>query len=563
MPCFQVRRVYQQDKDLYKKKGLSMIKLSSNHATLQRLTLMTLPCLFLLSACGSDDDDSTTTTITTTTSTLASRASDNDDTNAFPLDAMVASPTDTSDTPAAKLIPHARATTASTRATTANGSAYAAAADSINDVLMATTALSASTFDPDLFYTRDQDAACYGPALYYKNHPDGASATSAQLPTGDLGMWTEKEGSTNEACASAQLNARLGGVKDRTYISWMTIASIIQSYETTGKNWPADVTAGSSVTLTTELNALGVANTTFSSATMALALDGKTWTYHLTFEYTRSGTPYTVTVDVKHQTGSTASQYEGLLSYAVEDTFMGGNCGMGMSSNAITYYGSLHYIKDNASEMSFQSRGVQTCGHGTTSALTASLSSTAISGMVVDPNASWSDNFSIFTASFDPTSITGNYTYAWQAGRNDSHARVFNLGMETTTVGEAYFGFGDSLQTSQTGEIKGIICNWAGPGNHHATYLQPYAQRQHLTYNTTTEYFEPTNSAASDITYAPTNNCEYDGLGSFGYGTTSGNENTPSAAVTKDLLTTSTGTTTYSTITERIDNRGFNLPSYP
>jgi hypothetical protein len=530
-----------------------MIQITHHHTTLQRLTFTALPCLFLLTACGSGDGALTTTT--TPTSTLASRASDNDDTNAFPEDAMVASPTDTSETPTARLIPH-------TRATTANGSAYAAAADSINDILTATTTLSASTFDPELFYTRDQDATCYGPTLYYKNHPDGPSSTSASLPTGDLGLWSEKEGSTTEACASAQLNARLGGVKDRTYISWMTIASLIQSYEAGGKNWPGDVTAGSSVTLTTEFNALGIANTTFSSATMALASDGKTWTYHLTFDYTRSGTPYTVTVDVKHQTGSTSSQYEGLLNYAVEDTFTGGNCGTG--SNNVTYYGSLHYIKDSTSEMSFQSRGVQTCGHSTLSALTASVSSSAISGLVVDPSVNWSDNFYIFTASFNPTSITGNYTYAWQAGKNDSHARVFNLGMETTTSGEAYFGFGDRVQTSpHTGAIKGLICNWAGPNNNHTTYLQPYAQRQHLTYNTTSEYFEPTSSTSSDITYAPTNSCEHDGSGSFGYGTVSGDENSIHSAVTKDLLTTTSTSTTYPTITDAIDGRGFNLPSYP
>jgi hypothetical protein len=216
-----------------------MIKLSPNHATLQRLALMTLPCLFLLSACGSDDDDSTstttTTTITTPTSTLASRASDNDDTNAFPLDAMVASPTDTSDTPAAKLIPHARATTASTRATTANGSAYAAAADSINDVLMATTTLSASTFDPDLFYTRDQDAACYGPSLYYKNHPDGASATSAQLPTGDLGSFGYGTTSGNENTPSAAVTKDLLTTSTGT----TTYSTITERIDNRGFNLPS------------------------------------------------------------------------------------------------------------------------------------------------------------------------------------------------------------------------------------------------------------------------------------------------------------------------------------
>ena len=524
-----------------------------------KASLLITPFVALLASCDSGSNNATTNTITTTE--ITTTASDNTSSNAFPAGLMVASPTDTSSDPSASLRSRSIA-----KATTTNGTAYADASDNINEILSGTTTASATTFEPELFFSKDQDATCYGPKLYYQNHPNGTDATAMgmdtypSLPTGDLGMWTEKEGSTTEACASAELNARLGGVKDRTYISLMTIATMIRAYESTGKNWPADIVAGSTVTLTSQFTALAITNTTFTTATMSLGVDGKSWTYAIDFSYTKSGTPYDVAVDLVHQTGTSSSTYEGLLTYSVEDSFYGGNCGsMGsMGANDVTYYGSLHYNKHSNTDLRFQSRGVQTCGHNTINALSEAVNSSAISGSFVNPDVTWSDNFYIFTASFDPTTIEGDYTYAWQAGSNDSHTRVFNLSMDTQVSGEAYFGFGDAIQTSQTGEIKGMICNWAGPGNSHT--LSNYAQRQHITYSATSEYFEPTNSAASNITYAPTTSCAYDGLGTFGYSTASTPPITAHAAVVVDLLTKGSSD---AAITNTIDGRGFDLPNYP
>ena len=186
----------------------------------------------------------------------------------------------------------------------------------------------------------------------------------------------------------------------------------------------------------------------------------------------------------------------------------------------------------------------------------------------MNPAESWGNNFAVFTAEYDPTSLQGLYNYVWQAGEGDSHARIFNFGLETASSGESYFGYGDTVDQTD-GSILGFICNWAGPGNDHT--LQDYAQRQHFTYNETSGLFEPTNEAASDIIYAPTNSCTYDGSGTFVYDS---NIDGDLADETSDTVNVGAGEVLEldlmepalpaANIWEHItDNRGFNLPLYP
>ena len=79
--------------------------------------------------------------------------------------------------------------------------------------------------------------------------------------------------------------------------------------------------------------------------------------------------------------------------------------------------------------------------------------------------------------------------------------------------GEAYFGYGDEISVSN-GDTLGMYCSWAAPGSTHT--LQSYAQRQFISYDATTYHWtQPT--GGSDILYAPTNDCTYDGSGTFWY----------------------------------------------
>ncbi len=429
-------------------------------------------------------------------------------------------------------------------------------------------------FEPQLFFSMDFNANCYGPSMFYDNHPDGVTpppppdAPYPSLPGGDLGIWQEL-GIYDQACASAQLNARMKGIGDQNLMALMSIASLISVAVDNGTSWPEDVSPGSTLDLTSQMNAVGITAVTFSQANISQSTSGNNWHYQLVFSFTRETEELNIGVNLNHQATDSDAVYEGLLTFQVDDLTDGaGNC----STTEVTRNGSLHYISDSATEVRLQYRSAQLCGHGT-SGLTESVSSDNISGNVLSRSSNWANNFSLFTAEFNPENQLGLYTFAWQAGPNDGNTRVLNVGLEAVNndgqvTGESYFGYGDAIDVTN-GSIQGFICNWAGPGNNH-TLLQ-YAQRQHLTQNLSSGWFEPSNSAASDITYAPTNSCTYDGSGSFLYDRDLDNELTDETSDTVnvgegqvielDMMSPSGDATT---IWEHItNNRGFNLPDYP
>lgn len=513
-----------------------------------------------LTACGSSSSSS-----------LSVSGSGINTDSTFPSSLAVASPTDYSGNVASPSAP-VRALFSSAAVSTP-ASAYSDAIDRIDELFAGTVAIS-DTFTPELFYTQHGNANCYGPKLFYDNHPDGAdgpvmgSDLWSALPTGDLGIWQATEGAS-EACAAAQLNAQMKAVKKRSYIALMSIASMIRAYVDDGNTWPDDINNGDTAIVTSAMNALGLTDISFNSATISLDSAGAQWSYALDFIYTRSGTDYGIKINMTHVPGASENEYEGLLTYMADDTFNPpGNCG---SSN-ITLNGSLHYIRNSATDIRLQSRGVQMCDFGST-ALTEAVDSTDITGNVVDPDAAWSDNFNRFTAEFDPSDLGGHYSYVWQAGNGDSHSRILNIGLAAATSGETYFGFGDTVDSSD-GSIGGFICNWAGPSNDHT--LLDYAQRQHITYNTTLGVFEPSRGAASssNISYAPTNSCLYEVLGTFQYDRDLDGDLSDETSDTLivgssgsgdiielDLMAPSGGATDiWNYIT---NNRGFDLPDYP
>lgn len=69
-------------------------------------------------------------------------------------------------------------------------------------------------------------------------------------------------------------------------------------------------------------------------------------------------------------------------------------------------------------------------------------------------------------------------------------------------AGVAHFGFGADIEAADSGLIKGMFCNWAGPGNGR-TY-NPYAQKQTMSQSGATGTWAP---VMSNILYAPTNSC--------------------------------------------------------
>lgn len=455
-------------------------------------------------------------------------------------------------------------------------SAYAASAASIASVLSGESAL-ASRFDASAFFVRGGNAPCYGPSLLWQNHPNatGGDPTSGQLPGGDLGIWSASAPG-GEACAAAQLNARMRDVQSQVDMGLTGLAGLVAAYRAEGHTWPGDVSPGSSVDLTAALTTAGIEGATINLARISLDASGDVWSYTLDLDHGSGAAARHVLIELSHAvTDRDAGTFEGLLRYVLEDSYGDRNCGA-LPSGDVSVNGSLHYIKDASNHLVLQARSATACGHASelpaANLLTEPVASTVLGGNAVDPAGAWQDNFNVFTAELDPETLEGSYSYAWQAGHGDGHSRVLDVGLDTPDAGEAYFGFGDRVQTSLSGEIRGFICNWAGPGNVHAgPDFARYAQRQFLTRDEATARFIVADDAASDITYAPTNSCMYDGAGSFVYDRNLDNslsdESASSAGVMTsgtslsfDLMTVADGE---ADIWEHIVGRGYELPAYP
>jgi hypothetical protein len=422
-------------------------------------------------------------------------------------------------------------------------------------------------FDADRFLGAARHAGCYGPRLKFDNHPEG-SASAGELPTGDLGLWSAIDAETGQACAAAALDARLDAIAWRTHTALMALAGFVDAARTAGKPLPA---SGRSLSLVAEMNAAhpGV---TFTTASVSRDAAGA-WTYTARFSFTdRGGQPRSAELVLAHTPGADRTRYDGLLTYAVtRGTTDLRNCPP--SSGGTIDVGTLRYVRSGEAAMDVVVREGNYCGAGTPTALASSVADFAADGQL-DPAAKWdgrrgwANDFSRFGASYAPRTLAGRYAFAWQAGHFDGHARLFNVGLNHDAAsgrrdGEAWFGFGDDIASS-TGTIRGFICNWAGPGARRT--MQPYAQRQNLSFDDAAGRWTPTNNAAasSNLAYAPTNDCTYAG-GAFRYdrnldGTLDGTD--PVVVATPDLMGRTVGPTTHATIGDAIAARGYAAPAF-
>ncbi len=512
------------------------------------LFLLSITCALALGSCsgGGGDDGSSSGDGEETTAPTAEVS------DAFPTTLAVSSPFE--------LVSSGAGVKSSAKAFT---SGYSSITSEISAILSGTS-IASCTFDPQSFLAKPSRAECYGPTMDYEDHPDGTTPNSGELPSGDMGIWNETE-STGEACAAAELNSQMEGVSFQTAAAMTSVASMVCTANVNG-SWPP--AAGASIDLTTLATPISAVNVVFNTATITLDSTGTIWVYDLDFVYTdpSTSTPHDISVQLSHEDTSTGGR--GRFTYVADDSFTGGNC----SSSDVTLNGSLVY-DTSGTEVDLQSRFGYYCGHGSTGVGSDGL---------VDPSykyptyaTGWGNNFSIFTANFDSSTLAGQYSYRWQAGPNDSNSRVFNIGVNNTSplTGEAWFGFGEPVTTSNEC-IDGFYCSWAGPGFTHT--MSSYAQRQHVTLNTTTGLVEPTNSAASDITYAPTNACTYDGTGTFKYDRDLDRDLTDETAATNvvtDPVTTGLLFDLYAaqdvdgdgnaTMCETIENRGITAPTAP
>lgn len=443
-------------------------------------------------------------------------------------------------------------------------------------VLLGTTSVE-DGFDAQQFLQLATDADCYGPQLKYSGHPDYESSMMGQspdgdLPTGDLLLWQSTD-SNGDACAVAQLNAQLKGVSAQTKMALISMAAMVQVIDDNSLSLPAQ---GATLDLTSQFSSAAPSSISVSNADLTQTADSQ-WHYTLEFSYTDTSdsSSHNIKVALFHDPGSDSENYEGVLNYYATGTlarspgdsgdFPGGNCND--AGDAATLNGSLAYSRAS-DDMQVQSRTAILCG-ATSEGFVLSSSETDYRQVEAD-NAynqssnpdGWSENFSIFVGEYSLTDYAGSYAYVWQAGSGDSHSRTFNIGVNSATAatdGEAYAGYGNQVHLSE-GEIEGMICNWAGPGNSHTPSNNN--QRQFFNYNASTGNYDV---AGEDIAYLPVVGCELSEGDSLTIDNDLDNEladetayNTTDNTFTLDLMELYDGATT---VAESIANRGFTMPS--
>lgn len=394
------------------------------------------------------------------------------------------------------------------------------------------------------------NADCFGPQLYYQNHPDGVDAepqidfaTGATelypaLPTGDLGIWSEYDQATGNACAAAQMDAQLDSARRRTFAGLLTLAGVARRLS---PEQQADVLAGATVSMVDEMNALGLPGVVFEQASIGIDAITGDWNYEVILfdlnSYSADGAGHKSTIALNFNPGLASERwdYSGAIRFRVEDHVDTPAC----ADSAVEHLSSLAFERVDKELLKTEYRYGLFCGHNGVNGFDSDgMVDPAYSSLVATDG--WAGNFSVFTANLNPYSGAGTYAYSWQAGAADSHSRVLNVGLnehhgdvlpdqggaseenlaqndahsdgssiQSSIDGEAWYGYGQSLLNGMdtAGEINGFICNWAGPGNDHT--LIERAQRQWLALDrSSTLFYVP--DGGSNITYAPVVSCEYD-----------------------------------------------------
>jgi hypothetical protein len=446
--------------------------------------------------------------------------------------------------------------------------------DYIAQVAAASAVPTATNLPLTAFFNSYTSANCYGPQVAFANHDNGTGSPSP-LPGGDTGIWLVREGNqtTGTPCSAAELNALLNPVKQRinaTFIFGARMKAIA------GTTMPS---SGSSVDITTTASSffqtILPTGYTGSISKANIANASGVYTYIIEGSGTSGGITKNIEIKIVHD-GTATSTFSGLASYATSSS--DGTCltlsgGTGTKVNV----GTVRYSKTSTTAMNLSSREGIYC---TTSSLTSTISDYAAvdSSGELDPTKTvctgtctgqdakgWiqgGNGFTRFGATYDPATRDGNYKFAWQAGVGDSNSRMFamNVSYNSTTLvrtGKAYFGFSGAMNPQSTdatpADLKGMICNWAGPGNSHTP--SNLFQYQEITLAGTATDWDIT---TSKIAYAPTVACnssatmQFDVNADGTLGATEGN------SVTNSLDTLDSGKTT---VQATIEGRGFTNPT--
>lgn len=425
-----------------------------------------------------------------------------------------------------------------------------------------------------LFFDSYTAANCYGPSVSYQGHDDAGSGTnSGTLPSGDTGMWLSRNGNqtTGKPCSAAQLDALANPIKRRTNAVLLLGARM---KALAGSNMP---TAGNTLDLSTSVNSFfqtllsGGAHATLNAAT--ITNNSGIYTYFMDVSLTANSSTRRILLKVTHN-GSSIN-FNGLASYLVSNS--SNTCAAG--SGVLVNVGTLRYIKVSSTEMNQSVREAPYCANassiGSDFSTVAALTSDGeldptLTGSATDSATStgWSQNgggFKRFGSTINPSTHEGNYKFAWQAGINDSHSRMFamNVSYNSATevrTGQAFFGFSDPMSSSGSGtfNLLGMICNWAGPGNSH-TPNSNFQYQKIVLGASSTEWDISSDTGANKLSYAPTNSCNSSATMTYDVNANGTIATGEGSSVTNALDTLDSGT---STVQGTIEARGFSNPNY-
>jgi len=503
----------------------------------------------------------------------------------FPTGLAVASPSDVSTTPVVNLGQVHAMSVAAAHAAVAGNDRFELKSLSalVQQVLSGDTSVDLEdVLNMSRLFSTAGNASCYGPSLAYSNHQDaGGGPGSGTLPGGDLGLWTEYQPG-GQPCVAAQLNSRVAGVKAQTMQGLLLMAALRRTVAaTTGLSMPA---AGATTDLTTQFESLLHGYTSFAlwdvhAASISLNSAGTTYSYRIALSNGATGADARLgEVIMEHTPGSSTTSYEGLMHIAgfalSNDAAMGCDDEKDGTTNLfkVAHVSTLRYER-SSDDVTFGSRGANYCGHPASTSSTDYGAEVAsyTSGGELDPavaitagqprnrgtSKGWVGGFTRFAGDFGIETAAGDFLYAWQAGTGDDKSRMLAVDMSynaTTDVHDmqGFFGFAADISTTD-GDLLGMICNWAGPGNNHTPTAAFQSQRASLD-ATATLFTVP--AGGSKIVYAPTTSCSST--------TTSYDVNVDNTLAANEGVGTAAdldAPTGSNTVQQEIESRGFALPS--
>lgn len=440
---------------------------------------------------------------------------------------------------------------------------------------------------------------CYGPSLQVCDHPDADTSDAdctgpsnggmtqtddLTLPVGDLGLWSEYEGATGEACAAAKMNYLI----DRVAMRIDNVVNLFGAVACAGKKASIALPAvGETVDLLAAVTAnISVNRMTISAVSLQRLADDASGdavyqsTISMSIDMGNSQTE-SATLILRHiPLAADNSLYRGKLSMVMRTStsIIDGNCAAS-GLDGITRAGVITYEKTATDSLVYQLDHANFCGADTNpldsnndidpaDKLVIRDQGPAPSLAKVDEAAANADgwggdwNHGIFR--LNPATGTGVVAYAWQAGPQDGYSRVLDVsvasGSDGSASGTAYFGYGPDVAADDVGSISGFFCNWAGPNSRNDNGApSAVAQRQVLTRAASATVFASDSSQLA-ITYAPTNSCSLAAGTTMTY--TALDQDDMNATVTLDNNHTTSGEAVTSTLIP-LTSVDFTLPTPP